>query len=64
MEKSWICRKIRELADRNDPMASRLKKAMKDEKLTGRLYRTPVDDVGAVGTSFQEGDDWEYKGKC
>ena len=64
MKKSWICRKIRELQGRNDPMAAILEQAMQKGRLTGRIYRTPVDEVGNEGKTFREGSPLRYRGKC
>ncbi|MEO0375492.1 MAG: hypothetical protein AAF329_12875, partial [Cyanobacteria bacterium P01_A01_bin.17] len=64
MKKSWVCRKIRELHRVNDPMANILQNAMLRGTLKGKVYRTPVDDVGNVGNTYQDGPDISYKGKC
>jgi hypothetical protein len=64
MRTSWVCRKIAQLRGRNDPMAQILENAMAKEKLTGRVYRTPIDDNGKVGSTFAEKPFKKYKGKC
>ncbi len=72
MSRSWICRKIAQLARRNDPMAAILADAIKKGKLSGRLYRTPVSHSGKAGDLLvvEEAsleDTWsraDYKGKC
>jgi hypothetical protein len=63
MQKSWVCRKIKQLKRLNDPMALTLEKAMLKGRLKGRLYRTPVSDEGEAGEPFKE-KDWKYKGPC
>ena len=54
MSRAWIKQKIRELRKVNDPMADILEEALNNGKLTGRVYRTPVDEIGRVGKTFLE----------
>jgi Domain of unknown function (DUF4157) len=64
MQQSWVCRKIRQLRAVNDPMADTLEAAMRKNKLTGRVYRTPVDEKGDVGETFLDGGPRPYSGRC
>jgi hypothetical protein len=72
MTRNWICRKIAELARRNDPMATTLRDAMRNGKLSGRLYRTPVSHSGRAGDLLNVGEpvleqSWSrraYRGRC
>ena len=60
MTKAWVKRKIKQLRSRNDPMAEILDKALKEKRLTGRVYRTPVDDVGLPGKAYLDGGVIDY----